>query len=55
MHGSDTTTFSRQLLSGVEMDLALLASNDEGIARMGLLHYNTLGEVDRMLSALDAV
>ncbi|CAE7240508.1 sufS [Symbiodinium natans] len=30
-----------------------LANNDEGMARLGLLHYNTLTEVDRILAALE--
>ena len=31
-----------------------LADNDNGMARVGLLHYNTVDEVDRVLRALDA-
>eukprot|EP00930_Biecheleria_cincta_P039847 TRINITY_DN27349_c0_g1_i1.p1 TRINITY_DN27349_c0_g1~~TRINITY_DN27349_c0_g1_i1.p1 ORF type:complete len:736 (-),score=116.25 TRINITY_DN27349_c0_g1_i1:466-2673(-) len=30
------------------------ATDEEGMARIGLLHYNTLEEVDRILQALDA-
>jgi cysteine desulfurase family protein (TIGR01976 family) len=30
-------------------------SNDEGMTRLGLLHYNTLVEVDRILEALEAI
>jgi selenocysteine lyase/cysteine desulfurase len=32
-----------------------VADNDNGMARIGFLHYNTLDEVDRALRALDAV
>ncbi|CAE7812702.1 csd [Symbiodinium sp. CCMP2592] len=30
-----------------------LATNEEGMARLGLLHYNSLREVDRVLAALE--
>ncbi|OLQ02112.1 putative cysteine desulfurase [Symbiodinium microadriaticum] len=30
-----------------------LATNEEGMARLGLLHYNSVGEVDRILAALE--